>query len=191
MVDTSAQVRRVIEYAQVEVDISEDQARLLQTAAGDRLTVTPNNVGYQIKATSYVGTISVPGFVLHIDPKVPVWNLLYLLTWSTHRLQVNPQDVARAGGDLTTALTVLYTQMLERVLVLGVDRAYVEETDRLVSLRGRIDWPTQSRSAGLPHSSGLPVRRLVSRHPTQPLGEGRLTGAAAGNLPSRSLLRTH
>ncbi len=150
MVDTSAQVRRVIEYAQVEVDISEDQARLLQTAAGDRLTVTPNNVGYQIKATSYVGTISVPGFVLHIDPKVPVWNLLYLLTWSTHRLQVNPQDVARAGGDLTTALTVLYTQMLERVLVLGVDRAYVEETDRLVSLRGRIDWPTQSRSAGLP-----------------------------------------
>lgn len=172
-----ANVCRISEYGNADVVITEQQARLVQAAAGSRLRVTPTLKGYRIDATSYVGALSVPGLTLHIDPKVPVRNLFHLLTWSTHRLQFDAVEVDWAAGDLTAAAAAVYAQMLENALTMGVDRGYVEEHDRLVALRGRIDWPAQSRYPSLP----IPLACRFDEWSVD-TAPNRLTRAAAGAL---------
>jgi 5-methylcytosine-specific restriction enzyme subunit McrC len=149
MNDARPATRTVAEYASIEHGLTEAQARELQTTAGARLTVAPSAAGYRITASSYVGAVSVRGFLLYVKPKVPVRNLLHLLTWSTQRLQFDQSDLDFAAEEVTAALAALYARMLERTLVLGIDRAYVEEEARLIAIRGRIYWPAQSRSVGL------------------------------------------
>lgn len=143
-------VCQLAEYQQIEVDLTDGQARQLQAAAGTRLTLTPSSRGYLIRASSHVGSIAVPGIVLHVLPKVPVANVLHLMTWSTERIAFSHDETGQATGSLTAAVAAWYARMLERTLVLGVDRSYVEEADRVVALRGRIDWPAQTRAVGLP-----------------------------------------
>lgn len=143
-------VYQLAEYQQIEAGLSDGQARQLQAAAGSRLTLTPSSRGYLIRASSHVGSIAVPGIVLHVLPKVPVVNILHLMTWSTERISLGRDEPDQATGSLTAAVAAWYSRMLERTLVLGVDRSYVEEADRVVALRGRIDWPAQTRAVGLP-----------------------------------------
>lgn len=143
-------VREVKEHQRVEVPLDEDQARHLQQVAGDRLNVTPSSGGYSVGAKSHVGTIAVPGFILHVHPKIPVENVLHLMAWSTERITFNSGDIGQASSTLTSTLATIFAPMMERALIMGVDRAYVEASDRLVALRGRIDWPTQLKSVGLP-----------------------------------------
>ncbi|WP_028709012.1 McrC family protein [Propionicicella superfundia] len=143
-------VCQLAEYQQIEVELTDSAARRLQAAAGTRLALSPGPHGYLIRASSYVGSISVPGIVLHIVPKVPVANVLYLMAWSTERIAFSQSEIGQATGSLTAAVATWYARMLERSLVLGVDRAYVEETDRVIALRGRIDWPAQAKAVSLP-----------------------------------------
>ena len=143
-------VRSMAEYQQIEVGLTDGQARHLQAAAGPRLTLTPSANGYAVRASSYVGSIAVPGFVLHVLPKVPVVNVLHLMMWSTERIAFDQTEIGQASGSLTPAVAAWYARMLERTLVLGVDRTYVEAADRIVALRGRIDWPAQAKAVGLP-----------------------------------------
>lgn len=140
----------IAEYETTETDLSARQAQLLQAAAGKRLTVTPSSGGYSVRASSYVGSISIEGRVVHVVPKIPVSNLLYLLTWSTHRVSFDHVDAGHAMHHLTAAVAAWYARALEQALVLGVDRTYVEETDRLVAIRGRVDWPAHINALGLP-----------------------------------------
>jgi len=143
-------VSHVAEYQQIEVALNESQARQLQAAAGARLSVIPSSHGYLVRASSYVGSIAVPGFVLHVVPKVSVENVLHLMTWSIERIAFAQGEISHSTGSLTAAVAAWYARMFERTLVFGVDRAYVEEADRLVALRGRIDWPAQAGAFGLP-----------------------------------------
>src|SRR3954467_12473822 len=111
MNDARQSTRTVAEYASIEHDLTEEQARELQSTAGARLTVAPSAAGYRITASSYVGAVSVPGFLLYVKPKVPVRNLLHLLTWSTQRLQFDQSDLDFAADELTAALAALYARM--------------------------------------------------------------------------------
>lgn len=143
-------VCQLAEYQQIEVALTDSQARQLQATAGTRLTLTPSSRGYKIRASSYVGSVSVSGVAVHVLPKVPVANVLHLMTWSTERITFGDDEIGQATGSLTAAVAAWYARMLERTLVLGVDRSYVEEADHVVALRGRIDWPAQARAVGLP-----------------------------------------
>ncbi|HRL50528.1 MAG TPA: hypothetical protein PLA49_14295 [Propioniciclava sp.] len=143
-------VYQVAEYQQIEAALTDDAARRLQGIAGPRLTLSPSPQGYRIRASSYVGSISAPGVVVHIVPKVPLDNVLHLLTWSTERIAFGTDTVGHAKGGLTGAVAAWYVRVLERALMLGIDRSYIEEADRLVALRGRIDWPAHARGVGLP-----------------------------------------
>jgi len=143
-------VVEVSEYGQVVLDLNERQARTLQAVAGPHLAVVPANTGYKVRATSFVGSIAIPGWVLHIVPKVStVGNVLDLMTWSTHRLLFHEDDVGLRSSSLAAAVAALYSRSLDRTLARGVDHAYVEEDDRLVTLRGRVDLPAQARAVGL------------------------------------------
>lgn len=140
----------VSEYGQVVLDLTERQARTLQAVAGPHLAVVPANTGYKVRATSFVGSIAIPGWVLHVVPKVStVANVLELMTWSTHRLLLHEDDVGLRSSSLAAAVAALYSRTLDRTLARGVDHAYVEEDDRLVTLRGRVDLPAQARAVGL------------------------------------------
>lgn len=140
----------IVEHKQADVQMSDQQARMLQVVAGPRLVVSPNTAGYSVRASSYVGSITIPGLVVHVVPKIPVDNVLHMLTWSAHRITFDHHEVTHTTRSLTPAVAAWYARMLERALALGIDRAYVEGSDRLVALRGRIDWPAQSTAAGLP-----------------------------------------
>nr|WP_165490119.1 hypothetical protein [Propioniciclava sinopodophylli] len=148
--DSDTVTVEILEHKQAELPISDRQARMLQVAAGSRLTVSPSAAGYSVRATSHVGSVTIPGLVVHVVPKVPVDNVVHLLTWSTHRIAFDHQLATHASQSLTAAVAAWYARMLERALVLGVDHAYDEESDRLVALRGRIDWPAQANAVALP-----------------------------------------
>lgn len=140
----------VAEHQQAEASLTDHQARQLQAAAGARLTLTPSGRGYLLRASSHIGSISIPGVMVHVVPKIPVDNVLHLLTWSTHRIGFDHTDATHATHNLTAAVAAWYARLLERALILGIDRAYIEEADRLVALRGRVDWPAQANAVGLP-----------------------------------------
>jgi len=143
-------VCQLAEYQQIEVELTDIVARQLQAVAGARLTLSPSPHGYRVRASSHVGSIAVPGVVVHVVPKVPVENVIHLMTWSTERISFSQSEIGHASRTLTAAVAAWYARMLERTLVLGVDRAYLEEADRVVALRGRIDWPAQTKAVGLP-----------------------------------------
>ena len=143
-------VCQLAEYQQIEVELTDIAARQLQAVAGSRLTLSPSPHGFLIRASSHVGSIAVPGVVVQVVPKVPVENVLHLMTWSTERITFSQSEIGQATRSLTAAVAAWYARMLERTLVLGVDRAYLEEVDRVVALRGRIDWPAQAKAVGLP-----------------------------------------
>lgn len=146
----------VPEYRSVDVSLTDAQARQLQLASGSRLTISPARSGFRLTASSHVGSISIPGLIVHVTPKVPVENVLRLMTWSTRRVSFLDPSLGHASASLTPAVAAWYARMLERTLVLGPDRAYVEQAERLDALRGRVDLPAFAHTGGLP--TPLPCR---------------------------------
>lgn len=137
------------EYATTEVPLTDDQAAALSQAAGHRLQLLQSHrPGYrQLTATSYVGTLTAGGLEVRIRPKVPITNVLSLLStagpppdWLTSQ----HADYA-THRDALPAFALLYSHTLQATLAQGPLRGYREHTDELIALRGRIDLTAQLR----------------------------------------------
>ena len=59
----------VPEYRSVDVSLTDAQARQLQLASGSRLTISPARTGFRLTASSHVGSISIPGLIVHVTPR--------------------------------------------------------------------------------------------------------------------------
>lgn len=139
------------EYEVKDFDLTDVEARALQRASGSRLTVTPGVNGWRVRASSYVGAVATPGLTIQINPKVPLANVLYLMTWSADRMIVRRSSTSFEEFDsLVPAVAELFANTLEGVLVRGVDHQYVGVREALSAVRGRIDIPANLVTAGLP-----------------------------------------
>jgi 5-methylcytosine-specific restriction enzyme subunit McrC len=130
------------EYASAALQLTADQARILQRLVREKVSVLPGGSAaeWHLKASHYVGTIVTPDVRILITPKVSTANLFYLLEASG-----NPVDIG-----LIPSFATFYARHLEKALARGIPRAYQEIQERVPGIRGRIDLPAQMRLAGLP-----------------------------------------
>lgn len=150
MADTSLTLD---EYGEAEIELDHSQAQRLRALAKDRLALQLGDSpgSWRVKASSYVGTVVLPGLKILIKPKISTANLFYLLEADSRPLDVGDElfDYERTS-DLMPAFATFYARHLEIALSRGITREYREHAERLASLRGRVDLPAQQRSAGLP-----------------------------------------
>ncbi len=145
--------RRIVlrEYERRSVELSGASARALASAADSRLAVAPAaELGqWDLSAMQHVGTIVLPEVQVLIRPKVSLQNLFLLLDVGLPADAWRRESFAYATDpDLLPALADFFVRTLEQAIGSGLVRAYRSEWERLTSVRGRIDFPSQVRRPG-------------------------------------------
>lgn len=139
------------EWETRELELSADGARLLAEVGGSRLAVGvgPSNGRWLVTATSHVGVFVTPEVELLVRPKVPMHNLFQMLDVG---LPVLGRETFSFGSDrsLLAAIAQLFARSIERTVGNGLVRSYRHESDRLYTLRGRINIGEVVRHPGLP-----------------------------------------
>jgi len=157
------------------VPLSPTQAAVLRAAARDDvLRVAPSWAGgYDLTAGGVVGAIALPGWgdagrdeatggpiagdrmklipvasPLHvlIEPKVPLDNLFYMLTYA-HELGTFGQQTTPlvAGASIFDAVARVFIQQVDDIARRGIHRGYIEYEEDAAYLRGRLLVGRQAR----------------------------------------------
>lgn len=127
--------------------------------ARDLVEVTPQPGGaWRIAGRRRVGVLRLgrgdDAVDLHLRPKLPVSNLLFLLSYAVgDRYWCQSTVTTGAQTDLMPAVAGLFARMAGRALDGGVLHGYRPIRESLHAVRGRLDVPEQMRRAGL----ALPV----------------------------------
>ena len=167
----------LVEYGDVRVDLTAQQAARLSGADPRALTVQPTNEPgrFSLTAQNMVGTLVFDDLRILIRPKIPLENLFLLLevglppkAWRQETIDYD------TSYDLLPSIVAFYARTLESTLARGLLRSYRPEEDRLVALRGRIDLVSQFQQAGL----RLPVACRYDEY-TPDILENRYVKAAA------------
>ena len=157
------------EYGEATVELSDEQERVLRTVVGTRVSVTPtvDRSRWRLKASSYVGTVVVPGLRLLVRPKVSDANLFHLLEPSGEALDLGPEQFEYGRTrDLLAAFATFYARQLEQALARGIVR--LRAGRRAVDGDPRSARPARSAPLGRPRASGaLQLRRVLDRHAAQ------------------------
>ena len=141
---------RLAEYQHRRIRLSQSQAKKL--ADTGYISVTPDAEAgwWQMTAGHHVGTLVIDDLSIFIRPKIRLENLFLLLS-----VGLREKDWGQApsrfatDNDLVPAVVSFFTRQADIPLTRGVFRSYREEQDRLKTIRGRIDIPTQITRAGV------------------------------------------
>lgn len=136
------------EYGRRDVELSADLAARLSAATDGKVTfsATARPGTWSMVASSYVGTIVLPDARLLVRPKVGIENLLLLLDAGMPEAGWRPEVFGYgATKELLPAFAAFFARTVDRLTARGLVRAYRPEADRLLALRGRIDFAEQLR----------------------------------------------
>lgn len=138
------------EYGAAEIRLSPEAASALQATAGAALTVTPSMAPghFLISASSYVGVVRAADVEVRIRPKVPVDNVLFLLGAGWDRDWIGTDTAFYERSELTPAFAAVFARAVTKLLRRGEQQDYVEITDDLDTIRGRIDLKGQFQRPG-------------------------------------------
>lgn len=139
------------EYESRAVAIPDALARQVAEVARGAIQVTPDRAPgrWLLTASSQVGSITVSELQILVRTKVRAENLFLFLgaglppeAWRAEAFYYN------TSHDLLPAVLAFFARTVETTLATGLLRSYRERNERLVALRGRIDFAAQiSRSA--------------------------------------------
>lgn len=173
-----AEVLREYERRTLELDM--ETVRDLTIAAKGRVTIAPTTAPgfFEVAASSYIGSIVVPGLELLIRPKVPLENVFLMLdvgmpagAWRRESFDYG------TSTDLLPAFAAFFARTVEQTIARGLIRSYRAEEERLTTLRGRIDLVEQVRRPGMPS----PVACRFDEY-TADIAENQLLKAAVRRL---------
>lgn len=157
LVSRDEHVIKLREHAESVITLDLETARALAAHPKAGISVTPHPDGWAVRPSSTVGVISVNGRDVLIRPKIDISNVMNLLdvntkslAWSDDRFDYGTDD------NILVALVRLFRRSLDAAVSQGIRHDYVERSDRLIALRGRIDIGEVVRRPGLP--SPLPCR---------------------------------
>ncbi len=141
------------EYEAKVVSLAPRLASDLAQRAGSALSLSPTSTPgeWTVAASSYVGSVVLPELSVLIKPKVDLQNMFALLDAGMPEEAWRP-EVFGYGADpqILPAFAAFFARMLDQVTATGLVRSYRPEADRLLAMRGRIDFPEQLRRPGLP-----------------------------------------
>jgi 5-methylcytosine-specific restriction enzyme subunit McrC len=143
------------EWCDRDVQLDPGVAEALQAASRGALDVRfrSRTNWVNLRATHLVGTVTVPGAQVLIRPKAPARNVFHLIAGAGLLPELGKDDFDYEAHDLTTAFAALYLRAQEIATGRGLHRWYRKESDALIALRGRLDFPRVARRGGL----ALPV----------------------------------
>lgn len=147
---TSPDIVRLTEYQRYELQLDEVDRAYMRTIDRNQIVMQelPGTKFVQLVCGSHVGVLMLPsGKRIEIAPKVPARNLLYMLSeaWDLAP-ELFEGDVELAEfADILEFLADHFADLVEARIVRGLYRTYVEETDNLTAIRGRIDFSEDLR----------------------------------------------
>ena len=164
-----------------DIALDPADAEALAAFAPTQLSVAPTlrGDGYDLSASSWVGTIHTPGCSLVLEPKIPVPRLLFLLSYTLDpaRWRDIPFDFATAPS-LLEAMIPGFVHQVRRAIELGLLQGYQRRADTLTTVRGRIDFSQQLRR----HHGRSPPIEVAYDEFTEDIIENRLLKAAIHRL---------
>lgn len=128
--------------AWVQIDARADDVRAL--SALGRFEVEHHPGATRLRALSFVGTVTAGELQVHIEPKVGIPRLLFLLGYARdpHGWRQDQVILPPADG-LLPAVAAALAVVTRRTLTAGVLHGYRRTEDRLPVLRGRFDEAAQ------------------------------------------------
>ena len=137
------------EYGSEVLDLSHEQAAILQRTGFFNVTAAPN-ARWRVTATSFVGTVNLGDLKVLVRPKINPENLFLLLepglpagAWQQEAFDYE------ISSDLLPSVIAFFARTVETTLGRGVLRSYRSRSESLVALRGRLDLAGQFRRAGV------------------------------------------
>ncbi len=120
--------------------LSAEQAQLLNQHAGHYLSVQPGWIdNFILNAQQHTGTLVFENLHIHIEPKIPVDNLFYMLTYAYDLPRFRSDSAPLAvSADIFSFVVTIFLQHVQSLVRRGIYRAYVDYTDDPRHLRGRI-----------------------------------------------------
>ena len=125
----------------ITTELTPEQARLLDRNYRKFLSVAPawQTGAFELTAKQYVGAIVADGLRIHIEPKVPITNLFFMLTYAYDLARFRDEESPLAiGKDLFEFLIQILVKQVDQLVRKGIYRGYLdyEANDRY--LRGRL-----------------------------------------------------
>ncbi len=145
------------EYAESIVQLDPHTATALASHPVANVRVAPHPQGWAVTPSSTVGVFTAGDRDVLIRPKIPMANVFNLLDVGTTSLRWL-EDTFDYGTDdnLLVALIRMFRRGLDAAVAQGVRHDYLEQSERLMALRGRVDMRTLVRQPGL--VSTIPCR---------------------------------
>lgn len=122
-------------------ELSPAQARLLRERFSDHLDVQRDweSGRFLLTAKRTVGIIAVAGLRIYIEPKVPLTNLFYMLTYAYELPLFRDEEAPLAVGDeLFEFLIEIFVQQVNGLARQGIYHSYVDFEENTTRLRGRL-----------------------------------------------------
>jgi 5-methylcytosine-specific restriction enzyme subunit McrC len=134
---------RLLEYQElVAQPLPTQVAQALRGRCGRVLSVdrnfeTPGT--FDLTASDWVGQVVVGDVCVVIDPKTPVDNLFYMLTYAYRlpRFQREPFTFG-VSEDLLELVVLIFARQVENLVRRGIYRSYIAREENLPILRGRL-----------------------------------------------------
>jgi 5-methylcytosine-specific restriction enzyme subunit McrC len=186
------------EFKAEELSLTEEEARQVAACSGASLQVRLTPEGrHELKAGNRIGVVVLPTLNVLIRPKIAIPNVFHLLSyyyggslrWSTEGFPFAESD------DLYTWLVRFFDAEMERARIYGLARDYVQISETLSTIRGRIDVVEQLRSRQLrpypvecrydEYTDDIPLNRALKAAHSVALGMPDLDLDVAARLRNR------
>lgn len=139
----------ITEFDSTELELTRRQAESFQRSGF--VDVRPATGGrWRMTASSHVGSLVVDGIEVLVRPKIDPENLFLLLepglpanAWRKEAFEYG------VTSDLLPAVVAFFARTVETTLGRGILRAYLERSNSLIAMRGRLDLSAQFSRAGV------------------------------------------
>ena len=131
------------------VELDSRTAQLLSENREARVSVEPCTGGWRVRPSEVVGTFQVGETRFVIQPKIPISNVLALLDVDLGSFRISRQTFEYdSAPDLLIGLIRLFADGLDTALSQGLRHDYVQRTESLNSIRGRVEFARLARMPG-------------------------------------------
>lgn len=147
---TEPTVLRLTEYKQRSTNrVTLEQAGVLRESYSSYLTVDRSWEAldkFNLTAGHYIGTIATDDLRIHIEPKTPLTNLFFMLTYAYKLAKFRDgESPLAAGEDLFEFLLEIFVKQIDQLVRQGIYRGYIDFEDDRPYLRGRLMLAQQLR----------------------------------------------
>ena len=123
------------------IELSDETLSAARMLLSDRVSVIAGDRGgrYMVKATSWVGTIVLPGLTVRIRPKVAdLRNVLMMFGAAGGLASWGPHEGVYSTDDLVEGIAELVLREIDAATRRGLVRGYQPRQERVSALRGRL-----------------------------------------------------